>query len=85
MPHTGRNTSAGVVWSRVEDGFHVASRAGNFLGYIDRRRDGAFEAFDMRSRSIGRFAELVAAMRAVSTQSPPAATVPGVFTIRETR
>lgn len=62
---------AGVVWARVEDGFHVGSRKGVFLGYIDRQADGAFLAFDGRSRIVGRFAALTAAMAAVTNGQPP--------------
>lgn len=58
--------SSGVVWSLVEDGFHVGSRGGEFLGYIDRQRDGSFVACDLYSREIGRFRELPAAMRAIT-------------------
>lgn len=60
---------AGTTWARVEDGFHVGSRNGEFLGYIDRRGDGRFDAFDLYSRTIGVFADLVDAMRAVSAAS----------------
>jgi hypothetical protein len=56
---------AGVVWAMVEPGFHVASRQGNFVGYIDRQRDGRYLATDMRSRDLGAFPDLAAAMRAV--------------------
>ncbi|QLD12104.1 hypothetical protein [Microbacterium oleivorans] len=60
----------GVVWARVEDGFHVGSRDGDFVGYIDRLPDGRYEAYDSRSQSAGTFVELTAAMRALAT--PPA-------------
>jgi len=63
---------AGVVWARVEDGFHVGSRVGEFVGYIDRQRDGRYLAYDSRSQRIGAFTELTGAMRALS--DPPAAT-----------
>ncbi|MFJ6651431.1 hypothetical protein ACIQLJ_01375 [Microbacterium sp. NPDC091313] len=63
--HTSR-PGAGVVWARVEDGFHVGSRDGNFLGYIERAADGYFDACDMRSRPVGRFPTLVSAMSALS-------------------
>lgn len=61
---------AGITWARVEDGFHVGSRHGEFLGYIDRQADGRFLAFDLHSRAIGGFADLTSAMRAVSAGSP---------------
>lgn len=63
--------SAGVVWARVEDGFHVGSRRGVFLGYIDRQADGSFLAVDGRSRVVGRFPALTAAMAAVTNGQPP--------------
>ena len=80
-----RKADAGTVWSRVEDGFHVASRDGNFLGYIDRQRDGRYLAFNMRSEAIGQFADLVAAMRAVAAAPALSQAAAGIFTIRETR
>ncbi|MBZ4487769.1 hypothetical protein LQ938_13245 [Microbacterium sp. cx-55] len=61
---------AGTTWARVEDGFHVGSRHGEFLGYIDRQADGRFVAFDLHSRIIGGFVDLTSAMRAVSSSSP---------------
>ena len=57
---------AGVVWARVEEGFHVASAHGVFLGYIDREADGTYMAYNGRSRPVGRFPGLVAAMAAVA-------------------
>lgn len=62
--HVG--SGGGVVWARVEDGFHVGSRGGDFLGYIERAADGYFDAFDMRSRPVGRFPTLVSAMSVLS-------------------
>jgi hypothetical protein len=56
----------GVIWARVEEGFHVGSRHGEFLGYIDRQSDGRYLAFDSFSRVVGRFDGLVAAMSAVT-------------------
>ncbi len=67
---------AGIVWSRVEEGFHVASARGAFLGYIDREADGTYWAYNGRSRPVGRFPGLVAAMAAVThayTQATAAA------------
>lgn len=75
--------SPGTVWARVEDGFHVGSRDGNFLGYIEQRTDGRYVAFDMRSAVVGTFTDLVAAMRTLSTPAETSAS--GVFTIRENR
>lgn len=57
---------AGVVWARVEEGFHVASGRGVFLGYVDREADGSYLAYNGRSRPVGRFPGLVAAMAAVA-------------------
>ncbi|MFN3950093.1 hypothetical protein [Microbacterium sp.] len=62
---------AGVVWARVEEGFHVGSRMGVFLGYIDRQPDGVFLAYDGASRVVGRFRALTAAMAAVTNGQPP--------------
>lgn len=57
---------SGVTWALVEDGFHVGSRAGEFIGYIDRQRDGRYLAFDTYSRMIGPFDDLPTAMTALS-------------------
>ena len=57
---------AGVVWARVEEGFHVGSRSGVFLGYIDRQHDGVYLAHDGHARVVGRFSALTEAMAAVS-------------------
>lgn len=62
---------AGVVWARVEEGFHVGSRKGVFLGYVDRQSDGVFLAYDGTSRVVGRFSALTAAMAAVTNGQPP--------------
>lgn len=67
---TTNPNGAGVVWARVEDGFHVGSRRGEFLGYIERQSDGAFVAFDMHSRPAGRFPLLTHAMNALTAQPP---------------
>ncbi len=60
-----------VLWACVEDGFHVGSRGGDFLGYVDRRADGQYAAFDARSREIGAFASLHEATDAVTASSTP--------------
>lgn len=62
--------AAGVVWARVEDGFHVGSRWGEFLGYIERQGDGGFAAFDMHSRPAGCFTAIAHAMSALTAQPP---------------
>ncbi len=54
-----------VLWACVEEGFHVGSRRGDFLGYIDRQPDGGYRAFDARSRPQGDFPTLPAATAAV--------------------
>lgn len=56
---------ARATWARVESGFHVASRAGEFVGYVDQTADGAFLAFDGRSTPVGRYDTLKDAQRAV--------------------
>lgn len=53
------------TWARVDAGFHVASRDGEFLGYVDRSADGSYLAFDGRSTPVGRYESLRAAQRAV--------------------
>lgn len=65
------SAGSGVLWAMVEDGFHVGSRDGEFLGYIDRRSDGEFLACDMFSREIGVFGDLPSAMQVV-TDGPSA-------------
>jgi hypothetical protein len=58
---------SGVIWSRVEDGFYVGSKDGNFLGYVDQQRDHIYAAFDAHSRFAGTFSDLPSAMHAVNT------------------
>lgn len=65
MTADDRHGSA-VIWARVEEGFHVASARGAFLGYVDREADGTYLAYNGRSRPVGRFPGLVAAMAAVT-------------------
>jgi hypothetical protein len=60
----------GIVWALVEDGFHVGSRGGEFLGYIDRQYDGRLLACDLYSRPVGHFDDLTAAMRALEAVEP---------------
>ncbi|MFS0853028.1 hypothetical protein [Microbacterium sp. 179-I 3D4 NHS] len=59
-----------VLWACVEDGFHVGSRGGDFLGYVDRQADGHYLAFDARSQVIGAFLALNEATGAVVAASP---------------
>jgi hypothetical protein len=63
-PHTVPPT--GTTWSRIESDFYVASSEGNFLGYVDGDGHGGFLAHDMRSQLIGTFADVPAAMLAVT-------------------
>lgn len=62
--------TAHVLWACVEEGFHVGSRGGDFLGYVDRQPDGAYRAFDARSTVMGDFAVLAEATAAVAAASP---------------
>jgi hypothetical protein len=59
---------AGITWSLVEDGFHVGSRDGEFLGYIERTTEGLFAAFTLYSQPAGTFDELATAMRILAAQ-----------------
>lgn len=59
------------TWARVDSGFHVASRDGEFLGYVDAAADGSFLAFDGRSTPVGRYDSLREAQRAVLTVPAP--------------
>ncbi len=59
-----------VTWSKVDTGFYVASKAGEYVGSIDTTPDGHFVAFDATSAPIGRYAELSAAKAAVLSWKP---------------
>lgn len=59
-----------VTWSKVDTGFHVASRAGEYMGSVDTTPDGHFVAFDATSAPIGRYAELADAKKAVLSWKP---------------
>lgn len=72
----GASREPGVVWSLVEDGFHVGSRNGEFLGYIERQPDRTYLACDLYSRPVGSFADLAAAMRAIMRVQPVSGTRP---------
>ncbi|WP_084039573.1 hypothetical protein [Demequina sp. NBRC 110053] len=61
-----------VVWSRVEQDFHVASTPGAFLGCIDRDGEG-YAAHDAHTQLIGSYPTLDAAMSAVIAHSTEAA------------
>ncbi|CAN7337617.1 hypothetical protein LJR045_001901 [Microbacterium sp. LjRoot45] len=56
-----------VTWAQVEAGFHVGSRAGDFLGYVDHEPGGAYRAYDMSSRPLGAFTRLSDAIDAVNS------------------
>lgn len=58
-----------VLWACVEAGFHVGSRGGDFLGYVDRQANGEYIAFDARSQWLGSFPTLDEATVAVSRTS----------------
>ena len=62
---SAKRTGARATWARVDSGVHVASRDGEFLGYIDQAADGSFLAFDGRSTPVGRYDALRDAKRAV--------------------
>ncbi|WP_433673714.1 hypothetical protein [Microbacterium gorillae] len=71
-----------VLWACVEDGFHVGSRGGDFLGFVDRRPDGGYRAYDSRSQTVGDYPSLREATAAVTRAQPgtpihPTTDVPG--------
>lgn len=55
-----------VVWSRVEDGFYVASLAGVFIGFVERTPAGRYRARDGFSRVLGTADDLTGATRLVT-------------------
>ncbi|MEV7632664.1 peptide ABC transporter permease [Microbacterium sp. NPDC089318] len=74
-PVTPRTSAAptlprAVTWSKVDSGFYVASRAGEYVGSVDTTPDGHFVAFDGTSAPIGRYAELSQAKAAVLSWKP---------------
>jgi hypothetical protein len=64
-----------VSWAPVEDGFHVGSRSGEFVGYAEQTPDGHFVGFDGRSTPVGRYETLDEARRAVEEVPENAAPV----------
>lgn len=54
-----------TTWAHVESGFHVASRAGEYVGFAEETADGHFVGFDGRSTPVGRYETLAEAQRAV--------------------
>ena len=59
-----------ITWARVDDGFHVASTDGAFVGSVDTTSDGHYVAFDGSSTPIGRYASLSEAKAAVTSWEP---------------
>lgn len=57
-----------VIWSRVEQDFHVASTPGAFLGCVDKNDEG-YSAHDAHTQIIGSYPTLDAAMSAVIAHS----------------
>jgi hypothetical protein len=53
-----------VIWSRVEQDFHVASTPGAFHGCVDKNAEG-YAAHDAHTQIIGSYQSLDAAMSAV--------------------
>lgn len=72
-----------VLWACVEEGFHVGSRSGDFLGYVDRQPDGTYSAFDARSHPIGSFVTLESATAAVSSTGSATSSEAGTDEQRE--
>ena len=58
-----------ITWARIEDDFFVGSRGGIFLGFIDREAPGTYVVCDQLSQPIGQYANLQAAMDALSAAS----------------
>ena len=65
IPAPTRTTGGRVTWIHVESGFHVASCAGEYVGFAERTPDGHFVGFDARSTPVGRYADLGEAKDAV--------------------
>ncbi|MFD5601213.1 hypothetical protein ACFWHR_14285 [Leucobacter sp. NPDC058333] len=65
MSVSGSELPGAITWARIEDDFFVASRDGEFLGFIDVEATGGYAVCDQYSRPIGHFAELDAAMTAL--------------------
>lgn len=62
-----RLSTTRVTWAAVEEGFHVASRSGEYVGYVERTGDGHHVGFDGCSTPVGRYATLGDAQRAVES------------------
>lgn len=59
------------TWARVDAGLYVVSRAGEYLGSVDRSHDGAYLAFDGRATPVGRYDTLREAKSAVLSVPDP--------------
>lgn len=64
-----------VTWAPVASVLHVASRAGEYVGYAEQTADGHFVGFDGRSTPVGRYETLADAKRAVESATSDAETV----------
>ncbi len=53
------------TWACVDTDLYVVSRAGEYLGSVDRANDGSFLAFDGRATPVGRYSSLSEAQEAV--------------------
>lgn len=71
MPNLTAVSLAPVDWREVEPGFHIASRGGEFAGFVEVTSDGSHVAFDEFSTPIGRFPDLRAARSSLSTTASP--------------
>lgn len=61
--------SESVAWKQAADDVYVATRAGEFAGYI-AAQPGANTLFDAHSGVIGTFATVAEARRALTAPSP---------------
>lgn len=64
-------SDATVVWSRVDDDFYVATRGGEFHGFVDRRSADTFSVFDQHSRFVGGYPRLDDAKNALGPVRRP--------------
>ncbi len=69
---TPRSSAVPVVWARVDDDFYVATRAGEFHGFVDRRAEGTFSVFDQYSRFVGGYPRLADAQAVLAVEPAPA-------------
>lgn len=59
-----------LVWTRIDDDLAVATREGDFAGYVDRRAPGSFFVFDHHSRHVGTFSHAADARSALGVEAP---------------